>query len=656
MKNILEFNDIVNKAGKYVYVSRKSRINTNYYTADEAHEWLGESSTNRVGWYIGDDYIVLDFDKKKEAKNALLLLKHYNIKTLVCKTGKGIHIYFRYSYTGSQRVNGHLACGLRCDLKVTNKGYVLLPFNITDRRFNRQTDIADMPVFFQPIDVSASAEQYIPAQEGLRNDSFFKQGSRLRAKGYTDDEIKDTLQACNVIQDDPVKDSELDVLIAQVCKFEANDIEKDQFLTRNDDGKVIGLNHDAMATFIANTYHYFIVKDMVYWYDEGAYNSATGDMKLKDIIKKLIPIQSLIKANTILEIYKLCLLDISKHYNMFVHQHPNMIAFTNGTYDFNIGKLVPHSPNHICLVKLDYECGGVNYKDSKLATLIKRFDLAKDDVHMLLDYYASIMCPRNFKSLMFVYGKSNTGKSIIGLYARQLATATNTSAITLDALNGTFNTAQLYGKLLNWYGDSGAHELKSIANLKALTGGDPIPFEKKFKDADNNFINFAKFMYNFNSLPAQREDKSDAFYERLRILEVQKVQNFQDSWVKEVINSAPELSLWLCDRAYKILQRDEQIVRRSANSIKLVGDLRNYSDNVTLWLDERTTKVEATDHKETYQALRLDYQLWCGQHEQTAQSTNKFSQTLAQFGYVNERIADGKGGKVRVVHGIKIRN
>lgn len=89
--------------------------------------------------------------------------------------------------------------------------------------------------------------------------------------------------------------------------------------------------------------------------------------------------------------------------------------------------------------------------------------------------------------------------------------------MSMHELNMRFYPSQLYGKLLNSCADNKTLPLSSIENLKKITGGDQIMHEKKGKEPFF-FTSFAKLLFSFNQLPLQLEEKSNAFYKRMRVL------------------------------------------------------------------------------------------------------------------------------------------
>ena len=69
----------------------------------------------------------------------------------MAQTPHGVHMYFKTNKDFPQRVGMILPCGLKCDFRCANKGYVILPFGTDDRKFNKIRQVADLPLEFTPM-------------------------------------------------------------------------------------------------------------------------------------------------------------------------------------------------------------------------------------------------------------------------------------------------------------------------------------------------------------------------------------------------------------------------------------------------------------------------------------------------------------------------
>ena len=102
----------------YVRCLGKKRIDNSIVThqAADAHVFSG----GQIGWWVRTGYIVVDIDEGKE--QALAVVKKLKLKTLMAKTPKGLHLYFKCNKEYPQRVGMILPCGLKCDFRCANKG------------------------------------------------------------------------------------------------------------------------------------------------------------------------------------------------------------------------------------------------------------------------------------------------------------------------------------------------------------------------------------------------------------------------------------------------------------------------------------------------------------------------------------------------------
>jgi putative DNA primase/helicase len=114
-------------------------------------------------------------------------------------------------------------------------------------------------------------------------------------------------------------------------------------------------------------------------------------------------------------------------------------------------------------------------------------------------------------------GDGANGKSTLLEALRALLGPENTTAISLQEIaSNRFAAAEIAGKLANIYPDLPRSILKDTGIIKALTGGDRIKAEKKFRDPFT-FVNQAKLIFSANILP-EVDDRTYAFWRRWVII------------------------------------------------------------------------------------------------------------------------------------------
>lgn len=154
----------------------------------------------------------------------------------------------------------------------------------------------------------------------------------------------------------------------------------------------------------------------------------------------------------------------------------------------------------------------------------------------------------------------------------------------MHELNMRFYPAQLYNKLLNSCADNSSLPLSSIEQLKKITGGDQIMHEKKGKEPFF-FVPYAKLLFSFNQLPLQLEEKSNAFYKRMRILSMERELYLNDAYVNALCSeeSIREVIPHLLDRL------PVKEIPRTEKSDTLVESLRQDSDSVHAFIQNYCT-------------------------------------------------------------------
>jgi phage/plasmid-associated DNA primase len=196
-----------------------------------------------------------------------------------------------------------------------------------------------------------------------------------------------------------------------------------------------------------------------------------------------------------------------------------------------------------------------------------------------------------------------------------------------------FYPAQLYDKLLNSCGDNGALPLASIENLKKITCGDQIMHEKKGKEPFF-FVPFAKLIFSFNQLPLQLEEKSNAFYKRMRVLHMNTELHLNDEYVNRMCSneSIEEVIPYLLS----LLPLDE--IPNTEKSTNLVEGLRRDSDSIQAFLADRCVveQVQSIPKFELYD----EYAEFCVENGRESHKKHSFMRAMRAIGFEEIRNKD----------------
>lgn len=624
--NFQDFNALIGQ-DSYVRCSGKKRIDPGIVDEQVALDHI--NSGGQIGWWVRSGYIIVDIDEGKE--EALNIIKKLKLKTLICKTPKGLHLYFKSNKDYPQKVGMILPFGLKCDFRCANKGYVILPWGSSNRAFNRCREIAELPPEFTPL--MGCKDSLLNLKEGDgRNSILFTHLMAYKNRGATDEDIEEMAGLINrFVFREPMDEKELNQIIENTKKYEAEKGFDNPYVIYTDKGKPSQINSRAVCDYFVNKGDTFVIGGECYQYRDGVYVEASSH--IRNIIKNMVEYDNLIQQNKIMECYRLLVDDtrIQKSASE-LNRDSNLINFKNGVWDIRQRKLLPHDSKYLQTIQIPHEVKEyVPFTETHLYRFFRKTRISKADIKMIVKYIAYCMTTDfGLKTFMILVGQSNTGKSVLIRFVENLVGKQNTSALGMHELNVRFYPAQLYGKLLNSCADNKTLPLSSIENLKKITGGDMIMHEKKGKEPFF-FTSFAKLLFSFNQLPLQLEEKSNAFYKRMRVLMMNTELFLNNDYVNELCSdeSAEEVIPYLLS----LLPLTE--IPRTAMSDSCVESLRQDSDSIHAFLSEYCYEdSQGTISKsELYQA----YTEFCINSGRESHKKHKFLRYMRSLGYAEVR-------------------
>lgn len=572
MAMTLEEFDLLIGQDSYVRCLGKKRLDNAIVSSRVADDHV--FSGGQIGWWVRSGYIVVDIDEGKE--QALKVIKKLGLKTLACKTPKGLHLYFKCDKEYPQKVGMVLPCGLKCDFRCANKGYVLLPFGAEDRKFNKCRKIAELPPEFTPM--INRKESLLGLKDGDgRNATLFSHLMAYKNRGASDQQIEEMADVINtVIFSDPMDQAELDKIVENTRKYEASQQFDNPYLIYSAKGVPTNINHRAICDYFVNRGDIFVLGGECYQYRDGVYVEASS--YVRNTIKDMIVIDSLITQNRIMECFRLLCDDVRLQRTAAeLNADKNLINFQNGVWDIERGVLLPHDSKYLQTLQIPHKVGEyVPFKKTRLYNFFMKTQLPKEDIMMLLKYMAyCLTLDYGLKTFIILCGQSNTGKSVLIRFFETMVGRQNVSSLSMHELNMRFYPSQLYNRLLNSCADNSSLPLSSIENLKKITGGDQIMHEKKGKEPFF-FVPFCKLIFSFNQLPLQLEEKSNAFYKRMRILFMNTELFLNNEYVNDLCSEegVSEVIPYLL----KLLPMKD--IPRTSMSDKYVESLRQDSDSI----------------------------------------------------------------------------
>ena len=232
-------------------------------------------------------------------------------------------------------------------------------------------------------------------------------------------------------------------------------------------------------------------------------------------------------------------------------------------------------------------------------------------------------------------GNGGTGKSVLISLFQQVIGIGNCSSISLQDLNRRFYATGLFGKQLNACGDISCKAMEQTDVIKKAVGEDTLIFEKKGQDA-LQFTSRTKLLFSANAMPENLEEKSDAFYRRLLVLEMDHVvtADKKDTRLKEKLRKETGYAIRMAVKAVEKLYEKGRFTE-SERSRMLVTEIQKASDSVKAFIEdmldlEKGGRIRNTKMYEYY----CDY---CADNGRQPLGKKRFFGTMRTKGYCSSK-------------------
>jgi putative DNA primase/helicase len=193
-----------------------------------------------------------------------------------------------------------------------------------------------------------------------------------------------------------------------------------------------------------------------------------------------------------------------------------IINVENGRLDVITRELTPHSPEFLSPIQLpirfDPTANGIAWQ-----WFVEEV-FPEDARDLAWEIAAWTMTPENsIQKAVLLTGEGANGKSVYLAGLTAFLGTRNVAGVSLHTLESDrFATASLVGKLANICPDLPGAKLTGTSIFKAVTGGDLIRAERKFRDSFE-FRPYAKLIFSANQLPTS-DDATHAFFRRQLIV------------------------------------------------------------------------------------------------------------------------------------------
>jgi putative DNA primase/helicase len=196
-------------------------------------------------------------------------------------------------------------------------------------------------------------------------------------------------------------------------------------------------------------------------------------------------------------------------------EQPGLIPLQDGVLDIVKQKLLPHAPGYRFLWQLPYKWADRTIGCEPIqAWLMEATKGNCQVIQVLRAYLKAVVTGRtDLQRYLELIGAGGTGKGTYSRLAMALIGKCNTVVTTLEQLEkNRFETAAIHGKRLLLITDSERYG-GEVSTLKAITGGDPVRYEKKNVQQTKPFMPTCMVIVSANE-PIQSSDYTSGLERR----------------------------------------------------------------------------------------------------------------------------------------------
>ncbi|TFI12371.1 hypothetical protein E4P35_12075 [Thiopseudomonas sp. 4R-3cl] len=590
------------------YIILNDKTPTHKFKTSETTKTLDEvKDFDNFGVIVPKGYLVLDFDTVSDAEIMLDIVQTLKLKTRVMKTTRGYHFWFKNEGIEKNFIKSRLAIGIFSDCKNSNaRAYVKLKDKGKMREWITKTpfkEIENVPKWLTPISAPSDKFRFKDMTSGDgRNQELFNYIVYLQTKGFSKDEIKDTI---NVINDFVFKEPLPEYEIEQITRDDAFKPEEE---IREHIIQTKGFKHNEFGDQLIDTFNIITLNEQIYIYEDGYYQQ---DERI--IERRMIELYPGIKQRERGEVLAYIRIQTHKSAND-IKVNPYIINLKNTRYDLKTGNLLNFTPNAIEFDRIPVTYDPMAY-NADLDKMLNRVFLGDKEVMNLFEEmvgYTLLKHSRYRAGFMF-YGSGKNGKSTILNMLKHFLGVNNYTTIELDKLTDRFTTAELEHKLANIGDDINDRAIKDTGTIKKLFTGESLLVERK---GERPFIlePYAKMIFSMNNIP-KSYDRSDGFYSRLMFIpfnaKFEADDEDFDPHIADKVMSDEAMS-YLLNRAIKGVQR--LMTRGEFTSPKVVEqamkEYKKQNSIVLQWASDQDIDIDYLTEK-TKDEIYSKFDDWC---------------------------------------------
>lgn len=413
-----------------------------------------------------------------------------------------------------------------------------------------------------------------------------------------------------------------------------------------------------LARYLTDKYNIITVGEKereVYVYRGGMYKKAENEVIFPEIQRIL---GEYITKNAKTETFHK-IADMTSHPRSVFDSAPlNFIPLTNGVYDFEAEKLLPHDSQY----RFTYQFP-VQYKPDAECPLTYSFmnQVLTPEQYTLVEEWLGYYFYRlyAFKKAVILVGEGDTGKTTLLEVILHLLGRENVSSVSLHKMTSDkFAAAHLYSKHGNIVDELSARDISDTGNFKIATGGGSISGEYKFGN-QFSFQNFAKFTFACNKIPDVTDFDDEAYFNRWMVIRFGKtIENKIPNFIQQLATEEERSGLF--NLAIKGLKRllSEGRFSYTQTAIETKIEMMKSGSSIAIFTAEN---VEQSVGFEMSKADMYDaYANFCAERGLSAETMEMFGRKFTFYvSYATEGLIydteNPKGKRVRGWRNVKVK-
>ena len=416
-----------------------------------------------------------------------------------------------------------------------------------------------------------------------------------------------------------------------------------RFHKMNGRGEVTGVFDMEIISHLIETTPMIILNRILFIYENGVYKEDVSGIRIKAKIQKLI-YREFIKSSTIQRIYELLLIqpEIQRGSSDLNNYPKHWVNFQNGFFDVMEWKMLPHDRQYFSINQIPHKFNPD--REIRDGNVMQRFlneaipDLTDQETYWQYLGYC-MTTDTGFQKFMMIKGQGGTGKSVVIEVTEGTVGEENSVSISIQDLNKRFYATSLFGKLLNACADIPSTALQSIDVLKKAVGEDSVLFERKGHDP-TNFRSYAKLLFSANEMPLNLDDKTNAYYRRLLVLEMNQIVPMEkrDRMLKEKLKEETDYIIMMAMKALRRLYK-QGCFSVSAHSQECIEELYRSADSIKSFLDDRI--VRKNGGRINRSRMFSSYEEYCRDNDRQSHGKAAFLRIMKDKGYRVKHFSDG---------------